>query len=60
MASFSSSSFWIRYCSISIVCPSSILCVPCTMGLRILFSVPSTSVGKSRMQMPMAKGRSRG
>ncbi len=60
MASRSSSSFWARYCSMSSVCPSSILCVPCTMGLSTLFSVPSTSVGKSRMQMPMAKGRSSG
>ena len=60
MASLSSSSFCALYCSISSVCPSSILCVPCTIGLSTVFSVPSTSVGKSRMQMPMAKGRSRG
>ena len=44
----------------SIVCVSSMECVPCTMSPSVLFSVPSTSVGNSRMQMPTAKGRSSG
>ena len=60
MASRSNRSFCSRYCCMSIVCPSSILWVPCTIGLSTVFIVPSTSVGKSMMQMPMANGRSSG
>ena len=35
-------------------------CVAFTSGERMPFKEPSTSVGKNRMQMPMAKGRMRG
>ena len=35
-------------------------CVACTNGESMPFRVPSTSVGKNMMQIPMAKGRIRG
>lgn len=60
MDSYSSLSFISRYLFMSIVCVSSIPCVPCTMGLNMLLIVPSTIVGKNRMQIPMANGRSIG
>ena len=60
VSTLSSRSFCALYCCMSSVCPSSILWVPCTMGLKILFIVPSTSVGNNRIQIPSAKGRSSG
>ena len=44
----------------SSVSASSIFAVPCTMGERTLFIVPSTTVGKNMMHKPIAKGRSMG
>ncbi len=44
----------------SSVSASSIFAVPCTTGERMLFIVPSTTVGKNMMHRPMAKGRSIG
>jgi len=44
----------------SSVCPAISECVAFTSGERMPFRVPSTSVGKNRMQIPMAKGRIKG
>ena len=60
IASYSSLSFCARYSFMSKVCVSNMECVPCTMGLITLLSVPSTMVGKNMMASPMANGRSSG
>ena len=44
----------------SSVCVSSSFAVPCTTGDRMLFTVPSTTVGKNMMHRPTANGRSMG
>ena len=60
ITSYSNLSFSARYSFMSKVCVSNMECVPCTMGLITLLSVPSTMVGKNMMASQMANGRSSG